>query len=110
MRIFVFYEPEDRVIVLSEDEIIDEYYPFWQERLKSQGKDYLISYDNCIEDWKVIHYAFEIPENLINGLKSFSIGLSVNSNDLHMLKKLLFIDGEYLTKAGSRVIELVEGL
>lgn len=52
---------EARVITMTEQEILDEYYPYWQERMWKVGKADLISPQNCIEDWVVVHWASPDP-------------------------------------------------
>lgn len=53
----------------SEDQILISYWPYWEERMRWVGLDKLISRDNCIEDWKIIHYAVETDQfgNRIGG-------------------------------------------
>lgn len=47
---------------LSEDQIIAEYYHWWQiQMIRKYGQDSsLITRENCIEDWITTHYAFEV--------------------------------------------------
>lgn len=47
---------------LSEDQIIASYFEYWKDRMQSVGKDDLISRENCITDWCIVHWAIETDE------------------------------------------------
>jgi len=53
----------DVVETLSEDEIIAQYYPYWSGRMiEKYGQeefDKIWSKKECIEDWVVVHWAWE---------------------------------------------------
>ena len=53
----------DMVETLSEDEIIAQYYPYWSGRMiEKYGQeefDKTWSKKECIEDWVVVHWAWE---------------------------------------------------
>lgn len=53
----------DVVETLSEDEIIAQYYPYWSGRMiEKYGQeefDETWSKKECIEDWVVVHWAWE---------------------------------------------------
>lgn len=62
------YVPDDeenkhQVVTKSEDEIIEQYYPYWYSKMCDKfGKDYVDANYNkfdCIDDWVVIHWAWE---------------------------------------------------
>ena len=53
-------ENNDIVEILTEEEILSQYYPYWVERMTAVGKQHLISKELCIEDWCTIHWALEI--------------------------------------------------
>jgi hypothetical protein len=69
MRIFEFTEPADPknddfspvVVRYSEEEIREYYFPYWEGKMRQSGKDDLISFENCLEDWCTTHWAREIP-------------------------------------------------
>ena len=45
---------------LSEDQIIKSYYDYWcGKMIENLGSKADISRENCIEDWKVVHWATE---------------------------------------------------
>ena len=67
MRYWSFACPDengnDVVETLSEDEIIEDYYPYWEKKMiEKYGQE---EFDNtwtkkeCIEDFIVIHWAWE---------------------------------------------------
>ena len=43
---------------VSEAQIIKEYYPYWCQRMREVGKEHLISREECIDDWVVLHWAW----------------------------------------------------
>lgn len=67
MKYYSFNEPDDNdgnvVVTLSEDDIFNEYYPYWYERMcKKFGKDHVdktFFFRDCIDDWIVTHWAWE---------------------------------------------------
>ena len=70
MRYYSFNEQDDKgndvVQTMSEDEIREEYYPWWKERMiKKYGEEEFKkrwSFEECIEDWIVIHLAWEVKD------------------------------------------------
>lgn len=69
MRYFSFNEYDDNgghVETLSEDDIRKEYYPYWYSKMcKRYGKEVVdekYSFQDCIDDWCVVHWAWEIKE------------------------------------------------
>ena len=46
----------------SEDQIILSYFEYWRDKMKSVSKEDLISIENCIRDWCIIHWAVETDE------------------------------------------------
>ena len=53
--------PEEPVI-LTEGQILQNYWPYWEEQMvKKYGMmSDLISEANCIEDWVVVNWAWEV--------------------------------------------------
>jgi hypothetical protein len=51
---------EDLVEVLTEDEIIAQYYPYWSDRMIKARPDLPRTREMCIEDWATVHWAVEI--------------------------------------------------
>lgn len=49
---------------VTEGDIIKDYYPYWKMKMKAANKNHLISRENCIEDWIVVNYAFEVKEEI----------------------------------------------
>ena len=61
MRYFK-YSDQEGDYVISEEQILKEYWDYWRERMEQVGKEDLINPENCIYDFCVIHWAFEIKE------------------------------------------------
>jgi hypothetical protein len=57
---------EDVVETLSEDEIIEYYYPHWEKKMiEKYGQeefDKTWSKKECLEDWVITHWAWEATE------------------------------------------------
>lgn len=67
MRYFSFNEFDGEigwVQTISEDEIRKEYYPYWQGKMYAKfGKEHVDSnycFEDCVEDFKIIHWAWEV--------------------------------------------------
>jgi hypothetical protein len=67
MRYYSFAYPvdgEDCVETMSEDEIRKEYYPWWYGKMcEKYGKEHVdatYSFEECLEDWKIVHWAWEV--------------------------------------------------
>lgn len=52
---------------LTEDSIIDQYFEYWSEKMKSIGKGHLITKAHCIDDFCVVHWA--TPVNKLSARK-----------------------------------------
>lgn len=66
MKFYRYVEPgEDGVTpvftTMSVEEIIDTFYPYWCEQMRKVHKENLISPKSCLEDWIVVHWAWEVP-------------------------------------------------
>jgi len=67
MRYFCYNEQgdddENVVVTMSEDEIREEYYPYWYEKMCNKfGKqkvDETYCFEDCLDDWLVVHWAWE---------------------------------------------------
>ena len=46
----------------DEEQIISSYYKYWSGKMFKIGKGSLVSKSNCIDDWKVIHWATETDQ------------------------------------------------
>ncbi len=69
MRYFCYDELVDPsegscVVTVSEQEIREEYYPWWYEKMcKKYGKEEVDenwSFEECLEDWVTVHYAWRV--------------------------------------------------
>lgn len=62
---WTYAEPGDNgaeYFTYSEMEILNEYFEFWSNRMRSIGREHLISRDACISDWVVINHAWRVTE------------------------------------------------
>jgi hypothetical protein len=77
MKYFVYNEPIynesfdiiDNVLKkYSEEEILNEYWDYWENKMISKyGENHpLITKQNCIEDWIVTNWAWEVEEIIDN--------------------------------------------
>lgn len=68
MKKYKYVEPDEndqvKEVVLTEDEIIKEYWEFWSRKMTEKfGPDHEdITTENCIFDWLVSHWAVEVKE------------------------------------------------
>jgi len=55
-------EPE--TIDVTEQDILDVYWPYWKEKMEHKyGKNSdMITHENCIDDYVVVHWAWEIKD------------------------------------------------
>lgn len=67
MRYYSFAYPikgRDVVETMSEDDIRKEYYPYWYgkmcEKFGQEHVDATYSFEECLEDWVVVHWAWEV--------------------------------------------------
>lgn len=66
MRYYTFNEfdgMQGRTVTMSEEEIRREYWPYWYERMCAKfGKERVdrnYNFEDCLDDWRVIHWAWE---------------------------------------------------
>jgi hypothetical protein len=62
MKYYTYIECDelgDHEITLSEEEIINSYFELWSNKMKKIGKADQISHENCIDDWVVMHWAWD---------------------------------------------------
>jgi hypothetical protein len=50
----------DVVEVLTEDEIINQYYTYWSTKMIQNCSGEAITRERCIEDWCVVHWATQV--------------------------------------------------
>jgi hypothetical protein len=68
LRKFKYVEPDEddqvKEVILTEEDIMAEYWEFWSRKMAEKfGEDHeLITQQNCLEDWLVSHWAFEVKE------------------------------------------------
>jgi len=67
VRYFSYVEPSDdefevTKVVMSEQEILADYWDYWCTRMKEVGHADLINKESCIDDWCTLHWA--TPEDV----------------------------------------------
>lgn len=64
MKTYRYEEPgphgEIIQVIINEDQIIAKYWNYWCDRMKEAGKEKEISRQSCIDDFVIIHWAYEI--------------------------------------------------
>ena len=55
-------EGEHIIEELTEDQIIEQYFPYWSEQMAKVGKADMISRELCIEDWCTVHWAIKVVD------------------------------------------------
>lgn len=67
MRYYSYNEYDENgghVVTKSEDEIRAEYYPYWRTKMIEKfGKahfDITYCFEDCLDDWKIINWAWEV--------------------------------------------------
>ncbi len=50
----------DIVEILTEDEIIEQYYTYWSTKMIQNCPGEPITRERCIEDWCIVHWATEV--------------------------------------------------
>lgn len=61
----IYPDNKGRIIIkiVSEDEILQNYWNFWKEKMLKAKKDRkLITKKNCIEDWVTENWALEVTK------------------------------------------------
>ena len=50
---------------ITEEQILSEYWDYWSgQMIKKYGKDHhLITKQNCIEDWIIVNWAWEVKDD-----------------------------------------------
>lgn len=66
MRVWRYVWPDENFDpveeFVSEAEILTNYHPWWAAEMKRIGREHLISDENCIHDWVVLHWAEEVKQ------------------------------------------------
>ena len=61
MKIYKYCDLDGEYYI-TEAQIIEQYFPYWSKMMGKAGKKTLISYKNCIEDFCIIHWAWEVED------------------------------------------------
>lgn len=64
MRYFSYYEINSDILTKSEEDIRQEYYPYWYKKMCDKfGKTYTdenYSFEDCITDFVIVNWAWEV--------------------------------------------------
>ena len=67
MRYFTYVEPDEDDNPLffthSEEHIRENYYPYWKEQMTKAGLESKISFENCLDEWQIVNWAWETDEH-----------------------------------------------
>jgi hypothetical protein len=60
------------VSTVSEVEVRETYYPYWYDKMCAKfGKEHVdanYSFEECLEDWKTVHWAWEVDSREVNSI------------------------------------------
>jgi len=63
-KVYHYVEPDEFMnpvdVFVTEEYIIEHYFPYWSEQMKKVNKEHLINKENCIEDYIVVNWAEEV--------------------------------------------------
>jgi len=67
MRKYRYNEQADHgdgniVVTVTESDILRDYWPYWNKHMLELGRHEQISKENCIEDFVVVHWAWEVKD------------------------------------------------
>jgi hypothetical protein len=66
-RRFRYVEPADEtfaplIIEVTEDDLLRDFYPRWAEGMQRVGKLLMATPENCIDDYVVVHWCWEVTD------------------------------------------------
>jgi hypothetical protein len=68
MKYYAVLDQEaDKPTILSEVEILEFYWDYWSKQMQKVNKYDQINPQNCIEDFCVVHWAWEVTEEVLSG-------------------------------------------
>lgn len=59
---YSYHEDKEEIVTVSSAEILEQYWDYWCEQMKKVGKESMIHPQTCIEDFCVIHWAWEVDD------------------------------------------------
>ena len=68
MRYFQVCEPSEEdpsvpvFLTYSEDNIREEYYPYWQSEMEKKFGPGTYPFEDCLEEWIVVNWAVEVKQ------------------------------------------------
>lgn len=75
MRTWAYNEPDwgedgedlSTVRTMTDAQVLDFYFEHWKAQMTRAGKQDFITEENCIEDWAVVHWAWEVKNEQEEG-------------------------------------------
>jgi hypothetical protein len=69
MRYYSYNEYDDQgghIVTMSEEEIRQKYWPYWYKKMCAKFGQELVdekySFEDCLDDWIVVNWAWEVKE------------------------------------------------
>lgn len=71
MRYYTFVQPvneagDPEYITMSEEDVRKEYYPYWYDKMCEKfGKEHVDTnycFEDCLEDWRIVHWAWPVDK------------------------------------------------
>lgn len=56
------YRDQEGIQRITDSQILEIYYSYWQEQMKKVNKESEINPENCIQDFAVIHWAYIVEQ------------------------------------------------
>lgn len=105
MKFYSYVEPDEfddtvaNKIVLSEAEILHDYWDYWTTQMRLVGKSDEISKERCIEDFCTIHWAMPEPVFKVNN-QLFVVNETLDGTLACTIATLACVDGSGATVDG----------
>ena len=63
MRYFAYDElDQEEPVIYSEEYILEYYYPYWKSEMIKKLGDVVLTKEECINDWIVVNWAWEVKQ------------------------------------------------
>ena len=69
MRYYSFNEYDESggsVVTMSEEDVRNEYYPYWYKKMCEKYEQSYVDehycFEDCLEDWVIVHWAWEVKK------------------------------------------------
>lgn len=62
MRTWKFWDNSEAPTIITDDEIREEYWPYWHTKMVELGRYDQITIENCIQDFVTVYWAWEVRD------------------------------------------------